>query len=170
MRLVSLAVFAALVCVAACGQQSRFTTPPAPTQSDPSSRALSDTRTLVDQGYKWLLLIPPERAYAADRSVIMGGPLATGPMGGGYSHGFVSTYSLTQIDPDAPLNRWRPLGAFESEEQCTNYKAQQLNQISDPAWVTAQARKSPTHLVDVSGTRDLFETARCVSAAELSGK
>jgi hypothetical protein len=91
-------------------------------------------------------------------------------MGGGYSHGFVSTYSLNQIEPDAPLNRWRPLGAFESEEQCSNYKTQQLNQTSDPAWVSAQARKSPTHLVDVSGTRDLFETARCVSAAELSGK
>src|SRR5438876_2396016 len=141
MRPILVAAFAALLCVTACGQQSRFASPPAKAQPDPPSSALTDTRALINQGYKWFLLVPPERAYAADRDYFAGGPLATAPMGGGYSHGFVSTYSLTQMDSDAPLSRWRPAGAFQTEEECSSYKAQQLKQISDPAWTTAQARK-----------------------------
>jgi hypothetical protein len=88
----------------------------------------------------------------------MGGPLVVTPEGGGYSHGWVSTYSLSVLDPDAPLAKWRRLGAFQSEDQCTSYRAEELKQLSDPAWASAQALKLH-HLVDTEGTHDLIESA-----------
>ncbi len=151
---------AAVFCITGCVQQ-------AATLPQPAGPAAASIDTVPVHGYRWFLIIPPERAYAADRSYGMGGPLATTPEGGEYSHGFVSTYSLSVLDPEAPLGKWRRIGAFQSEEQCTSYKADQLKQISDPAWVSAQARQSPTHLVDAAGTRDLLESGRCISAAQL---
>jgi hypothetical protein len=154
-RLVEWCSVAALFCITGCGQQ--IATSQKPVGSDSSASA--DT---VPSGYSWFFIIPPERAYAADRTYEMGGPMTQTPGSGGY------TYSLSALDPRAPLAKWRRIGSFQSKDECTNYRAEQLKQMSDPAWVSAQVAKSH-HLVDAEGSRDLIESGRCISAAQLSG-
>jgi hypothetical protein len=51
----------------------------------------------------WYLVAPPQRAYASDRSTMMGGPLATS--GISENRGAYLVYSLTQNDTSAPLNK-----------------------------------------------------------------
>ncbi len=160
----------ALFCLTACAQQAKVGIPLVPPQ--PLSVYESEwMETLALNGYKWLLLSPPERAYAAGRAAFEGGgPLATAPSEGGEFHGAYYIYSVNQIDLRAPLKNWRRIGFFQSEQECEAQKAQQLKQLSDPAWRMAQARKSRTHLVDWPRTHDMVEAERCVTATELPGK
>jgi hypothetical protein len=120
----------------------------------------------------WYLIAPPQRAYASDRDPMMGGPLATS---GVFEHrGASDAYSLTQIDTSAPLSKWmRVAGVFSSDADCEDFKAAEFKKISDPASVASAAKtaiaKNP-HLVgvDVRGTREIYESERCVGASQLS--
>src|SRR5258708_30482990 len=67
-------------------------------------RAPSPAAKASDAG-GWYLITPPQRAYASDRSPMMGGPLATS--GISENRGAYSLYSLTQEDTNAPLNKWQ---------------------------------------------------------------
>jgi hypothetical protein len=109
----------------------------------------------------WALLIPPQRAYAADRSYTMGGPLATAPMEGQESHGAYITYSVNQLDTGAPLSQWKKVALFFSEQECEQAKAKLIDQANDPAWVAAQALKTRTRVLDPSRYLDMLQTMRC---------
>jgi hypothetical protein len=64
------------------------------------------------------------------------------------------------------LAKWGQIGEFPSEQDCTDYKAAELKQVTDPAWLSAQAAKAH-HLVDAQRAHDLIESGRCVNASQL---
>lgn len=103
---------------------------------------------------------------------MMGGPLATS--GISEHRGAYEEYSLTQVDPSAPLSKWKPIAEeFSSEKDCDDYKAAQIKQISDPTWVSQSASKiiaqHPSMVgVDIRESHDILESARCVTASQIS--
>jgi hypothetical protein len=115
-RLRALAIAAGIaLLLAGCAQQaveSQATPQPAPTAgaNDETRGIVRDVTPLL----LWYLLGPPERAYASDRSPMMGGPLATS--GISESRGAYNVYSLTQTDTSAPLSQWTKLGTFNSKQ------------------------------------------------------
>src|ERR1700719_3675971 len=100
MRRCALLIVAAIVLIlAGCAQQVSHH------QAVP---ALSPAAKTSDAG-GWYLIMPPQRAYASDRSPMMGGPLATS--GISENRGAYLVYSLTQSDTSIPLSKWpRALG------------------------------------------------------------
>lgn len=140
--------------------------------SNPSQNSVPESAANASDPEGWYLIAPPQRAYASDRSPMMGGPLATS---GDFEHrGAYDVYSLTQIDANAPLSKWQRLaGTFVSDADCEDFKAAQFKKSSDPAAVSRQAKaaigRNP-HIVgvDVRATREMYESERCVGASQLS--
>ena len=140
-----LVVAAAMISFCACAPQAQVTVKDAPSGS-------------------WVLLIPPQRAYAADRSPIMGGPLATQPMEAAESHGAYYTASISQFDVNAPLSQWKNVlsVSLQSKSDCERVKGDLLHESDDPAWLTQQALQTRTRIIDPSRYRDAIEAARCM--------
>jgi hypothetical protein len=158
MRRCALPIVATIVLVVAgCAQQASHR------QEVP---ALSPTVKTNDAG-GWYLIMPPKRAYASDRSPMMGGPLATS--GISENRGAYSVYSLTQDDTSAPLSKWqRVAGIFSSEQECEDYKSGQMKQMEDPAWVTKETTTKRYRIVSSPAIRDFLESERCVTSEQLS--
>jgi hypothetical protein len=115
----------------------------------------------------WYLIMPPQRAYASDRSPMMGGPLATS--GISENRGAYSVYSLTQNNTSAPLDKWhRVAGIFSSEGECEDYKSGQMKQMTDPAWVTKETTTKRYRVMSPPAIRDFLESERCVTSEQLS--
>jgi hypothetical protein len=115
----------------------------------------------------WYLIAPPQRAYASDRSPMMGGPLATS--GISENRGAYSVYSLTQPDTSAPLSHWeRVAGIFSSEKECGDYKSSQLKEANDPAWIAKVASKKRDRLVYPAAQRDFIGSERCATSQQIS--
>lgn len=128
--------------------------------------ALSPAAKTSDAG-GWYLILPPQRAYASDRSPMMGGPLATS--GVSENRGAYSVYSLTQDDTNAPLSKWpRAPWLFSSEQECADFKSDQLKQINDPEWVAKRTTASRYRVIYTGRSRDYIESERCVTSEQLS--
>ena len=158
MRRCALPIVATIVLVVAgCAQ------PASHSQGVP---ALSPAAKTSDAG-GWYLIMPPQRAYASDRSPMMGGPLATS--GISENRGAYSVYSLTQDDTSVPLSKWqRVAGIFSSEQECEDYKSGQMKQMADPAWVTKETTTKRYRIVSSPAIRDFLESDRCVTSEQLS--
>lgn len=119
----------------------------------------------------WFLMIPPRRAYAADRSTMMGGPLATGAGEGGEEHGAYVLRSIDQADTSAPLSKWEIFaGSFPTEADCQHYKATELADLNDPSWVAKQVQRARGRMIDLPAMRDMIEGQRCANSSEVSNK
>jgi hypothetical protein len=160
LRFFPIAVGIALL--AGCPQQavqSQAMPKPAPTAAaNDANRGVTRNVTPL---LVWYLLGPPERAYASDRSPMMGGPLATS--GISENRGAYDVYSLTQTDTSASLSQWTQLRTFNSERECEDYKSSQLKDVNDPAWITKEAGKKRNRLMYQSAQRDFIESERCAA-------
>jgi len=118
-------------------------------------------------GGGWYLIAPPQRAYASDRSPMMGGPLATS--GISERRGAYEVYSLTEADTKAPLSKWQIVaGVFDSERDCEDYEAGQLKNVNDPAWITKVAGTHRNRLMYQSNMRDTIEGEGCSSSPQIA--
>jgi len=128
--------------------------------------ALSPAAKTSDAG-GWYLIMPPQRAYASDRSPMMGGPLATS--GISENRGAYLVYSLTQSDTSIPLSKWpRAPWLFSSEQECADYQSDQLKKINDPAWIAKKTTTSRYRVISAGMARDYIESERCVTSEQLS--
>jgi hypothetical protein len=128
--------------------------------------ALSPAAKTSDAG-GWYLFMPPQRAYASDRSPMMGGPLATS--GISENRGAYLVYSLTQSDTSIPLSKWpRAPWLFSSEQECADYQSDQLKKINDPAWIAKKTTTSRYRVISAGMARDYIESERCVTSEQLS--
>lgn len=150
-------VAAIFLVVAGCAQQASHNLEvPAPSPAPKTSDAGG-----------WYLITPPQRAYASDRSPMMGGPLATS--GISENRGAYSVYSLTQDDTNVALSKWqRVAGIFSSEQECEDYKSGQAKQMADPAWVTKETTTRRYRIVSPTAIPDYLDSERCVTSAQLS--
>ena len=138
-------------------------------ESGASPKAVQATQqTLTLDPNSWYVVLPPQRAYAADRSPQMGGPL---PTSGEYEHrGAYDVASLTEPDTTAPLSKWKPIaGAFTSEKDCEVRKATMPDTALAPQRVAQQNARRPSLAgVDTRAVKEMLQTARCVTGAQLA--
>jgi hypothetical protein len=115
----------------------------------------------------WYLVAPPQRAYASDRSTMMGGPLATS--GISENRGAYLVYSLTQNDTSAPLNKWqRVAGTFSSEHDCEDYKSGQMKKMTDPEWLAKESATKRYRVMSAPAIHDFLDSERCATSEQLS--
>lgn len=161
-----------------CAQQSapnQTSPPPAPVAANVAEKQhvqlLEERATLLLMQAGWYLLEPPRRAYASDRTPMMGGPLATS--GISYNRGGVERWSVNQVDTSAPLAKWTTIGGpFISEKDCEDVKAAQLTELNDPAFVTKNGARIVSTQPQYAGfatrlAHDIYESERCVSASQI---
>jgi len=164
MRKSNLCIIKLAVALALCCACTQVLPPPSSIPETPP-RVLVVPLAAPITGHGWALLMPPSRAYAADRSWTMGGPLATQPMQGAEFHGAYQTATLETLDLNAPPSRWNNvLGdkLLQTQADCENVKEQLLGRFTDSRFVAQQASQIRGRLIDYVRAPQALEAARCV--------
>jgi hypothetical protein len=118
----------------------------------------------------WVLVYPPLRPYASDRTPQMGGPLAL-PAGWPERRSGGSDISIDRIDTSAPLSKWQRAGmfSFTSQKDCEDARQGESERYNDPRYVAQGEPRTHDLLVDPVFMKELVADGKCVEASSLTG-